>query len=83
MSSMSATMSSNSANRSSTFIHAQQEDQLLDQLGRQTASALKLGSHILDDDSTTSSSDGVPNSGPPGAGPVAIPMTYDIMSLNF
>ena len=60
----------------SLTLSSRDDDDILDQLARQTANALKGGRTTLDEEST-SSEDSAPNVHP------ASILTYDIMSLSF
>lgn len=70
--------SSSTASKSSNnqkMSEPKDEDDILDQLARQTTIALKGGRTNLDDESTSSSESSVPYP--------LVPMTYDVMNLSF
>ena len=62
--------------KSSSIASLKDEDDILDQLARQTSMALKGGKVPLEDDSTSSSDGATP-------APGSVPSTYDVISLTF
>ena len=66
----------NPISKSSSIASLKDEDDILDQLARQTSMALKGGKVPLEDDSTSSSDGATP-------APGSVPSTYDVISLTF